>query len=119
MAEMSPSPSPSSTADSSWPPSCREDTPDSVTFDQGRGLLIGLTGCTPERAAEALVSTASQLGISPARAAERLLELVTTLPDADSEAFVANLERASLDSFTPPQGGRVARAPRSWISRPE
>lgn len=114
MAEMSPSPS-ATTA--TWPPSGREEASDSVLFDQGRGLLIGLTGCTPERAAEALVSTAAQLGISPARAAEMLLELVTTLPDADSEAFVANLERASLGSFTPPKGGGGTRAPRTRVTR--
>ena len=113
MAETSPSPS---ATGATWPPSGREEAADSVTFDQGRGLLIGLTGCSPERAAEALASTAARLGITPAGAAEMLLELVTTLPDADSEAFVATLERASRTSFTPPKGGG-SRARRARVTR--
>jgi hypothetical protein len=114
MAEMSSSPS--TNENRTWPAPCRGDVPDSVTFDQGRGLLIGLTGCTPEGAARALVSTAAQLGIAPTRAAEMLLELITTLPDPDSEAFVTNLERASLGSFTPTGGGGTATF-RSRFSR--
>jgi hypothetical protein len=45
-----------------------------------------------------------------------LLELITTLPDPDSEAFVTNLERASLGSFTPTGGGGTATF-RSRFSR--
>ena len=99
MAEPYQSPS---TEDVPWPVSRRDANPESVIFDQGRGLLIGLTGCTPERAADALVSTAAQLGISPARAAGLLLERITIPGNPACEAFVANLERAALGSFTPP-----------------
>lgn len=84
-----------------WPRSWPDADPSSVAFDQGRGLLIGLTGCTPERAAEALASTAAQLGISPAQAAEMLLDMLPRLPDPRSETYVANLEQAALDSAMP------------------
>ena len=84
---------------STWPPPSR-DGAGSLIFDQGRGLLIGLTGCTPERAADALVSTA----------AEMLLDTIATLPDPGVEAFVAELERAARDFSIPPrQSGGTAR----------
>jgi hypothetical protein len=80
------------------PAPVRDPDLDSVTFDQGRGLLIGLTGCSPERAATALESASAQLGISPVAAAGLLLASVTRLDEPDCEAFVVQLEQAAYDT---------------------
>ncbi|HEY6746202.1 MAG TPA: ANTAR domain-containing protein, partial [Mycobacteriales bacterium] len=73
---------------------------DRLAFSQATSLLVGLTGCTPERAADALRTIAGQLDIHPARIAPLFLEHVMALDDEDSEAFVARLEDAARDTGT-------------------
>jgi hypothetical protein len=67
------------------------------TFTHAQALLVGLTGCTLESAARALLGTAAQLGLSPVRTAHLLLQHVATHDQPDSESFVARLERAARD----------------------
>lgn len=73
----------------------QESLKDRLSFSQATSLLVGLTGCSPERASDALLGTAAQLDIHPARIAPLFLKHVLTLDDGDSEAFVARLENAA------------------------
>lgn len=76
---------------------------DRLSFSNAAALLVGLTGCTPERAADALRTSAVHLDVHPARIARLFLECVMTLDDDNSEAFVTRLEGAASDADTDPQ----------------
>jgi anti-anti-sigma regulatory factor len=82
---------------------------DRLSFSHATALLVGLTGCTPERAVDALLTTARQLDLHPAGTARLFLEHVTTLHDDDSEAFVARLEDATRDARPTTPGPAGAR----------
>jgi hypothetical protein len=52
-----------------------------VLFTQAQGILVGLTGCSPDRAAHSLSRVAHDLGMSPGEVARRLMRCVTTDDD--------------------------------------
>jgi anti-anti-sigma regulatory factor len=56
---------------------------DKVIFSQAQGVLVGLTGCSPGRAAHALLDTAFQQLLSPGEVAQSLLRSITTDNDQD------------------------------------
>jgi hypothetical protein len=64
---------------------------------QAQNLLVGLTGCPPDSADEALHRNAEVLDVDPASAAHRLLNNIGSL-DHDTERFVARVERMALAS---------------------
>jgi anti-anti-sigma regulatory factor len=67
------------------------------TVLQAQALLVGLTGCPPRSAAEALRRVAADLDVHPASVAHRLLHSVVSL-DHDAKRFVARVERTALAS---------------------
>lgn len=65
------------------------------TVLQAQALLVGLTGCPPRSAAEALRRVAKALHVHPASVAHRLLHSADSV-DHDAERFVVTLERTAL-----------------------
>jgi anti-anti-sigma regulatory factor len=65
------------------------------TVLQAQALLVGLTGCPPHCAVEALQRIAEVLHVHPASVAHRLLHGVDS-PDHDAKRFVARVERMTL-----------------------
>jgi anti-anti-sigma regulatory factor len=79
-----------------------------VLFSQAQGVLVGLTGCTPERAAASLLNTAFELLLSPSEVAECLLRSMTTDDDQDGP-ILTRLATEALDAGPPHAARRVIR----------
>lgn len=68
---------------------------DRRTVLQARALLVGLTGCPPQSAAEALRRVAEALQVHPVSIAHRVLHGVDS-PDHDAKRLLARVERTAL-----------------------
>jgi anti-anti-sigma regulatory factor len=71
-----------------------------LLFKQAQGVLSGLTDCTPTRAAHALLSAATQLGMTPSDVAFRFLHYMST-DDAHAETLMGILAGATQDPALP------------------
>ncbi len=75
---------------------------DRLCFRQAQSLLAGLCGCTQQRAAQALLSTAARLGIASAHVGAQFLAVLGTYPgerpavDNDPEHLVSSLLEVAL-----------------------
>jgi anti-anti-sigma regulatory factor len=65
------------------------------TVLQAQAVLVGLTGCPPDSAAEALRRVAEVLHVPPASLAHRLLHSVDS-PDHDAKRLLASVGRTAL-----------------------
>jgi anti-anti-sigma regulatory factor len=85
-------------------------------FKQAQGVLAGLTDCTPQRAGRALLSAATQLGMTPSDVAFRFLHYMST-DDAHAETLMGVLAGATQEpDFADAiprrtEGNDAARAP--------
>lgn len=68
---------------------------DRLAFRQATALVVGLVGCTPERATAALLAVAGHLGVLPAEIGPLFLRCVSGPVDDRSEALVAGVEEAA------------------------
>lgn len=84
-----------------------------LSFRQAQGLLAGLCGCTEQRAAQALLSTAARHGIASAHIGAQFLAALESDPatrseaDRDHEDLVINLIEAAV---LPPDGRGLQRS---------
>jgi hypothetical protein len=70
---------------------------DRVLFSQAQGILVGLTGCTPDRAAHALIAAAADLGLAVGEVGRRLMRCMT-VDDDQAGPLMARLAEAALSS---------------------
>ena len=77
------------------------------TILQAQALLVGLTGCPPRSAADALRRVAEDLDVHAASVAHRLRHSADSL-DPDAKRFVSRLQRTALASAL--EGSRSTRA---------
>jgi hypothetical protein len=68
---------------------------DRVLFSQAQGLLVGLTGCTPDRAAHALLGVARDLDITVGEVARQLTRCMS-IDDDRAGPIMARLAAAAL-----------------------
>jgi hypothetical protein len=66
-----------------------------VVFSQAQGLLVGLTGCTPDRAAHALLGVARDLDITVGEVARQLTRCMN-IDDDRAGPIMARLAAAAL-----------------------
>jgi anti-anti-sigma factor len=74
--------------------SMRKTLSDRVRFSQAQGLLVGLTGCSPERAAEALRDTAFATLMRPSEVAVTLIQSISADDDQDGAVLSQLIVRA-------------------------
>jgi hypothetical protein len=72
-----------------------------VLFSQAQGILVGLTCCSPDRAAHALLSAARDLGITVGEVARQLTRCMAT----DDDRFGPMMARVAAATLGPEPAG--------------
>lgn len=80
---------------------------DRLTFSHARELLVGLTGCTRERATSSLQLAAVALGIEDADLARRFLYGLEDRGDDDTGTLVVSLASAAQTAAADPYGANT------------
>jgi len=83
---------------------------DRLTFSHARELLVGLTGCTRERATSSLQLAAVALGIEDADLARRFLQGLEDRDDDDTGTLVVSLASAAQTAAADPYGANTDSA---------
>ncbi len=83
---------------------------DRLTFSHARELLVGLTGCTRERATSSLQLAAVALGIGDADLARRFLHGLEDRGDDDTGTLVVSLASAAQTAAADPYGANTDSA---------
>jgi len=83
---------------------------DRLTFSHARELLVGLTGCTRERATSSLQRAAVALGIEDADLARRFLQGLEDRGDDDTGTLVVSLASAAQTATADPNGANTDSA---------